>query len=201
MAEISNPNQRKDFHTKNIFEDVKSIFTENPAERRSVAQTVGNCYGILQLYFSPFGAAKTITFLFCLCFILPQRHWLSSCGMCALGESRVIHHCQEMCCTQQVRSHPPLFLQLELQILKRCRTCTLQTTIYHYRAVLQTTRQWAASSTHVKEPFSSPSPVTGALQVANLPCRFLPLALFASSSRLQFLLQKWHPTPLFSRKA
>lgn len=47
------------------------------------------------------------------------------------GERGVIYHCQEMCCTQQGRLSSLLFLQLELQILKRCRTCTLQITIHH----------------------------------------------------------------------
>lgn len=47
------------------------------------------------------------------------------------GEQGVIYHCQEMCCTQQDRLSSLLLLQLELQILKRCRTCTSQITIHH----------------------------------------------------------------------
>jgi len=83
--------------------------------------------------------------LSCFCFLLPRRHCLSSCGMCALGENRAIRHCQEMCCTQQVSSHLPLLLQRGLQILKRCITCTLQTAIHHRRAVPQTPRHNPAS--------------------------------------------------------
>lgn len=47
------------------------------------------------------------------------------------GEQGVIYHCQEICCTQQGRLSSLLLLQLELQILKSCRTCTLQITIHH----------------------------------------------------------------------
>lgn len=42
-----------------------------------------------------------------------------------------IHHCQETCCTQQGWPSSLLLLQQELQILKRCRTRTLQITIHH----------------------------------------------------------------------
>lgn len=45
----------------------------------------------------------------------------------------VVCHCQEMCCTQQGWLSSLLLLQQELQILKRCRTCTLQITINHRR--------------------------------------------------------------------
>lgn len=71
------------------------------------------------------------TIIFCFCFLQSQRLWLSSCGMCALGETGVIHHCQEIRCMQQASSHLPLLLQRGLQILKRCITCTLQTAIHH----------------------------------------------------------------------
>lgn len=47
------------------------------------------------------------------------------------GAGAVINHCQEMCCTQRGRLSSLLLLQLELQILKRCRTCTSQITIHH----------------------------------------------------------------------
>lgn len=47
------------------------------------------------------------------------------------GKQGVIYHCQEMCCTQQGRLSSLLLLQLELQIVKRCRTCTSQITIHH----------------------------------------------------------------------
>lgn len=43
----------------------------------------------------------------------------------------VICHCQEMCCTQQGWLSSLLLRQQELQILKRCRTCTSQITIHH----------------------------------------------------------------------
>lgn len=43
-------------------------------------------------------------------------------------------------------SLPLLFLQLELQILKRCRTCMLRIAIYHHWAVLQTEYSWVMSA-------------------------------------------------------
>lgn len=52
--------------------------------------------------------------------------------LCEAGVG-VICHCQEMCCTQQGWLSSLLLLQQELQILKRCRTCTLQITIHHRR--------------------------------------------------------------------
>lgn len=39
-----------------------------------------------ELYPRPVLSSVAALLLSCFCFLLPQRHWLSSCGMCALGE-------------------------------------------------------------------------------------------------------------------
>lgn len=70
---------------------------------------------------------------------------LRSSGMHVLIERTTIHHCQKMCCTQQVCFPLLLFLQLELHILKICGTCMLKTAIYHKITVLletESTRLW-----------------------------------------------------------
>lgn len=54
-----------------------------------------------------------------------------------------------MCCTQQGRLSSLLLLQLELQILKRCRTCTLQITIHH----LGSASPGKGASPHGADPF------------------------------------------------
>lgn len=62
---------------------------------------------------------------------------MASPGLLHRAGVGAIHHCQEMCCTQQGCPSSLLFLQQELQILKRCRTCTLEITIHHRGSLSQ----------------------------------------------------------------
>lgn len=104
-----------------------------------------------------------------------------------------IHHCQEMCCTQQGWLSSLLLLQQELQILKRRRTCTLQIAIHHPgcasqgQATLHTalTRSHCGCGLTFLPGTWNKKPLMGSIQAPDNPHTLKSTEVWGKSSRRQ----------------